>query len=230
MNNYWKNYYESVSKKFDGSLLKQVGKTVNGQDIPQIQVRLITENIVNVLHLSLKDSLVDLCCGNGLITRKLAPLVKEVVAVDYTLGLIDTAKSYNSFSNIKYVNSDVLSLNHEYFLGFKKIAMYEALQYFSIDQFTYLLNNLNSLEQGSLVFLGSIPNKVKLNAYYDTKEKYAYYMQCKSEGKPHIGRWWLMEEIELLASSRGFNVTFLSQEPALYTAHYRFNVLLEKCP
>lgn len=228
MNSYWKNHYDSISKQFDGSLLKQVGKTINGQEISEPQVKLIVENIANVLRLNSKDSVVDLCCGNGLITRRLAPLVKDVVGVDFTLGLIDAAKSYNSFPNIEYVNADVLRLDPKYFLDLKKIVMYEALQHFSPEQLVKLLDELSSLGQGSLVFLGSIPNKEKLNAYYDTEEKYAYYMQRESEGKPHIGRWWLMEEIERLVSTRGFKATFLPQEPTLYTAYYRFDVLLEK--
>ncbi|MEQ1743125.1 MAG: hypothetical protein ABL869_11600, partial [Candidatus Nitrotoga sp.] len=89
MNSYWKNHYDSISKQFDGSLLKQVGKTVNGQEIPELQVKLIVENTTNVLRLKAKDSVVDLCCGNGLITRQLAPLVEKVVGVDFTHGLID---------------------------------------------------------------------------------------------------------------------------------------------
>jgi SAM-dependent methyltransferase len=229
MKNYWRNHYDFISKQFDGSPLKQVGKTVNGREIAELQVQLIVENAANVLQLNAKDSIVDLCCGNGLITRQLAPLVEKVVGVDFTHGLIDTAKRYNAFYNIEYVNSDVLSLNSKYFLGLKKIVMYEALQHFSEQQFGILLDELKSLAAGSLVFFGSIPNKEKLSVYYDTEEKHAFYMQRESEGRPHIGRWWLMDEIERLVSIRGFKATFLSQEPTLYTAYYRFDVLLEKC-
>jgi len=229
MNNYWKNHYDLSSQQFDDSLLKQVGKTINGQEISEPQVRLIVEHIASVLQLSLKDSIVDLCCGNGLITSQLAPLVKSVVGVDFSSGLIDAAKRYNSHHNIKYVNSDVIGLDPKYFLGLKKIVMYEALQYFSAEQLSGLLDELSKLESGTLVFLGGIPNKGKLRMYYDTEEKYAFYMQRESEGRPHIGRWWLKDEIELIVSTRGFNVTFLPQEPTLYTAYYRFDVLLEKC-
>ena len=229
MNNYWKSYYDLSSRQFDDSLLKQVGKTVNGQEIPELQLKLMVENVANVLRLNSKDFVVDLCCGNGLLTRKLAPLVKEVVGVDFTAGLIDTAKRYNSYHNIEYVNLDVLSLDHKYFLGLKKFLMYEALQHFSAEQFASLLDELSNLGTDSLVFFGSIPNKEKLSVYYDTEEKHAFYMQRENEGRPHIGRWWLMDEIERLASIRGFKAIFLSQEPKLYTAYYRFDVLLEKC-
>lgn len=229
MNSYWKNHYDSISRQFNGSPLKQVGKTVNGREIAEHQIKFIVQNIANVLRLNESDFVIDLCCGNGLITRQLAPLVKDIVGVDFTSGLIDAAKRYNSFNNIEYVISDALSLDPKYFLGLKKIVMYEALQHFNEEQLSVLLDELNNLGTGSFVFFGSIPNKEKLNVYYDTEEKYAFYMQRESEGEPHIGRWWLMEEIEQLVSERGFKATFLPQEPTLYTAYYRFDVLLEKC-
>ncbi|CAH1192980.1 Methyltransferase domain-containing protein [Candidatus Nitrotoga sp. BS] len=228
MNSYWKNHYDSICKQFDGSLLTQVGKTVNGREIPELQVKLIVENIVNVLRLSTKDYVVDLCCGNGLITRQFAPLVKDVVGMDFTSGLIDAAKRYSSFHNIEYVNSDVLRPDPKYFSGLKKIVMYEALQHFSEQQFGILLDELESLAAGSLVFFGSIPNKEKLSAYYDTEEKFTFYLRSEREGKPHMGRWWEMEEIERIVSGRSFKTTFLPQVTSLYTAYYRFGVLLEK--
>ena len=229
MSSYWKYYYDSNSRQFDGSLLKQVGKTVNGRDISELQMKIIVQNLANVLRLNDKDSVVDLCCGNGLITGQLAPHVKRVIGVDFTSGLIETAKTHNSLPNIEYVNSDVLRLAPGFFLGLKKVVMYEALQHFSLEQFAKLLDELCSLGTGSLVFLGSIPNKEKLNVYYDTEERYAFYLQREGEGKPHIGRWWLIEEIEQLVSTRGFKATLLLQEPTLYTAYYRFDVLLERC-
>jgi hypothetical protein len=54
-------------------------------------------------------------------------------------------------------------------------------------------------------------------------------MKRESESMPHIGRWWLTEEIRQLVSMRGFKAMILAQEPTLYTAYYRFDVLLEKC-
>lgn len=57
MNNYWKNHFELNSKTSDGSLLKQVGKTVNGQDVATYQINLIVENIANVLQLNTSDTL-----------------------------------------------------------------------------------------------------------------------------------------------------------------------------
>ena len=229
MKNYWEQHYDSNTQQFDGLLLKQVGKTINGQEISETQVKLIVENVVNNLHLGSSDSVIDLCFGNGLISRQLAPLVKEIVGIDFSKGLIEAAKKSNGFHNIEYINSDVLRLDPKYFLGLKKVLMYEALQLFSVEQLSSLLDKFSNLELGSLVFFASIPNKEKLSAYYDTKEKYEFYERCELEGKPHMGRWWLMEEIERIVTGSNFKATFLPQEAALYTAYYRFDVLLEKC-
>jgi 2-polyprenyl-3-methyl-5-hydroxy-6-metoxy-1,4-benzoquinol methylase len=228
MSNYWKNFFDSVTKQFDGSLLKQVGKTLNGQEISEHQVSLIVEAIVTNLQLDEKDSVVDLCCGNGLVTRRLAPLVKEIIAVDFSDELIAVAVKHNNFHNIKYISSDVLNLDSNFFLGSRKVLMNEALQHLSEPQFGVLLDNLKNLEPGSLVFFGGIADKEKLKVYYDTEEKFAFYMQREREGKPHMGKWWLMKEIERLASTRGFKTTFLSQLPTMFTAYYRFDALLEK--
>lgn len=228
MSSYWKNYFDSISKQFDGMPLKQVGKTINGQEVSEHHVKVIVENIAKVLRLNTKDSIVDLCCGNGLITRQLALLVKDVVGVDFSSGLIETAGKHNSFHNIKYVTSDVLTLDPKYFSGLKKVIMYEALQLLTEQQFDALLDELKGLTSGSLVFFGSIPNKEKFSVYYDTEEKIAFQKQRESEGRPHMGRWWLMSEIEQRASTRGFKTTFLPQDPTLYTAYYRYDFLLVK--
>ena len=229
MNSYWKNHYNSISKTSEGSLLKQVGKTVNGQDIAASQINLIVENIANVLQLSTSDSFIELCCGNGLITRQLGPLVKRIEAVDFSTNLIDIANKHNSLPNIKYINSNVLSLTSQFFSGSKKFVMYEALQHFSLNQMEKLTEKLSCLETGALILFGSIPDKSKLKIFYDTDEKYEFFLVRESEGRPHMGRWWTIEEIEHIASTYGFTTKLLHQNSLLYTSHYRFDVLFEKC-
>jgi ubiquinone/menaquinone biosynthesis C-methylase UbiE len=230
MNSYWKEHYDLISEQFPVSLLKQVGKTVNGQEISETQVKLITESIVNGLKLAAEDSIFDLCCGNGVITKQLASSVKDIVGVDFSTRLINCARLYNSANNIAYLNCNIMDLDPKYFSGLKKILMYEALQHFTSKEVIALLEVFDCLQSGALLFFGSIPNKNKLKTYYNTPEKYAYYKKSEAEGKPHMGRWWLMSEIEQIASNYGYKANILRQNPELYTAYYRFDVLLKKCP
>lgn len=229
MNDYWKSHYNDSSKRFAGALLKQVGKTVNGYEVSEDQVRLIVDNMRESLRLSASDYVLDLCCGNGLLTRRYAPLVNQVVGVDYTQGLIDAALQLNQYQNIEYVTADVLCLAPRYLRGVSKVIMYEAIQHFTLEEFGLLLDGLSDLEVGTRFLIGSVPDKNKLKTYYDTEEKFKFHLQREAEGRPHIGRWWLSEEIDQLSSSRGFRAShLLQQRPALYTAYYRFDMILEK--
>lgn len=229
MNSYWKNHYDSISKNLNSSLLKQVGKTVNGQEIPQSQIDLILEHIASILKLNTNDIVIDLCCGNGVITKQLAPMVKQIIGVDFASSLIEVAKDVNCSPNIEYLHSDILSLMPQFFAKSKKFLMYEALQHFSFDQMKTFAEKLSGLESGSLLFFGSIPDKNKIRSFYNTEQKYSYFLDRESKGLPHMGKWWTREEIERIASNYGFTANFLSQDSALYTSYYRFDVLFERC-
>lgn len=230
MSEYWKKHYNESSTQFAESLLKQVGKTVDGREVSDEQVQWIVDGLRASLKLCASDYVLDLCCGNGLLTRRYAPFVKHVVAVDYTPGFIDCARQLNQCENIEYINADVLKLSSQSIRDASKVIMYEALQHFTIEEFGSLLGALRDVREGALFFVASIPDRTQLRTYYDTEDKYAFHVRREAEGRPHIGRWWRSEEIERLAATRGFTMTRLEQRPSLYTAHYRFDVLLEKVP
>ncbi len=212
-NSYWKNIFDTASRQFFDAPLRQVGKTVNGREISNQQLQLVITAVIDALQLTKDDSVIDLCCGNGLITKALAPLVGEIIGIDFSSGLIKIAEMQRNFTNIKYIESDVLNLNPGYFFGYKKIFMYEALQHFSESQLGLLLGRMENLAPGSLIFFGSIPDLNKLRSYYDTVEKFDFYLQSERTGNPHIGKWWLMEEIEQTSLSHGFRVQQLHQNP-----------------
>lgn len=152
MSKFWKKHYDQKSKVVGQSLCKQVGKTVDGVEIDDQQLRYITENIIDILHLGHTDVVVDLCCGNGLITRNIAALVKKVIGVDFSEGLIDTAKSESYSGNITYIASDVLLLPQIFFGQSIKYYMYEALQHFSTEMFVKFLSVITASKRNSEFF------------------------------------------------------------------------------
>jgi len=229
LNDYWKQYFNTKSIQHNNSLLNQVGKTVNGKVISIKQVDLIVSHISSILDLKSTDSLIDLCCGNGLITKRLSPLVKDISGIDYSEGLINAAQSFSQSENIKYINSDILDLDRQYLSRFNKVLLYEGLQHLSEVQLSKLLDLLNGISNQSLIFLGSIPDKSKLKVYYDTDEKYDYYLKCEEANHPHMGKWWFVEDIIRTSINRGFKVTVIPQPATLYSSYYRYDALLEKC-
>src|SRR5262245_51565942 len=90
----WQSYWRL--RPFDGDALAQVGRTINGRPVSNDQVELIVNAVLEGLSLHQNDHLLDLCCGNGLITKELSKLCEWVTGVDYSHELIRTAKAHYS--------------------------------------------------------------------------------------------------------------------------------------
>lgn len=228
MSEYWINHYDSNAVNFPGSPLKQVGKTVGGCEVDQAQIDLIVRTIHENLCLSKSDYVADLCCGNGLITKSVAKLSKHIIAADFSKQLIGHARLHNVGSNIEYIVSNVSELSADFFLRPSKIYMWEGLQYLEANDFIKLLKQASRSPQQVLLFVAGIPDIEKLNVFYDTNEKLAFYREREVAGEPHIGKWWSKGEIKALAESVDLKARILAQDPSLYTAHYRFDCLIEK--
>jgi 2-polyprenyl-3-methyl-5-hydroxy-6-metoxy-1,4-benzoquinol methylase len=127
----WKKYWSSRPKTVDKTdYLKQVEKTVKGQPISDLQLQIIGSQICNHLHLEKDDIVLDLFCGNGLITKELAKQCKEIVGVDFSEPLLEVANRDHRPTNVLYQNMNILELNKMPPIAsgpLNKVLMYEAL-------------------------------------------------------------------------------------------------------
>lgn len=227
MNNYWLEHFNSTAKLYQDSPLRQVDRIVKGEEVSEEQVRLLVLGIITALRLEKSDCLIDLCCGNGVITARLAPSAGYILGVDFAGDQIAAACRREHVNHIQYMQADVLDLDDSLF-GHTKVLMQEALQYFSIWQFIRLLFRLRHLDSGCPAYFAGIPDRRKLKVYYDTPDRYAYYQNCERANQPHIGHWWHPWILHLLGNALGFRVTIMAQVPELYSAYYRFDALLER--
>jgi len=228
MNSYWVEHYTESALIHSESPLKQVGKTVNGVEVNQKQILVIINHIVSALGLSPNDVLLDYGCGNGLLTYRLAEYANKVIGVDFTENLLNFARKHHSRANIMYYQDDILTFSTERMRDVNRYMMYEVLQHLNSEQLVKLLHNLQNKPQGTLFFIGGIPDHKRLRVFYDSAEKYQYYLNCEESGKPHLGRWWYKSELLEIAKNTGFSIKILAQPEGLYTSHYRFDALLEK--
>jgi len=225
---YWHNYYTNLAVKYNNFPLKQVGKTISGQEISRDQVDLILQQIVTHLKLSTKDKLVDLCCGNGVLSSCLASYSASIIGIDFVKELIEFAIAHNSCNNVSYICNDILKVDPKIFNESNLFLMYEGLQYLDPVQFFSLLNRLHRSNDELTIFIGGVPDRERLHNFYDTDEKFKFYLECERIGRPHLGRWWLQDEIKHAAKKAGYNFFLISQPAKLYTANYRFDILLER--
>jgi len=224
----WEKYWNALPKEVaETEFLQQVGRTVNGQPIPLASVDIIADDIVSRLELNHDDYLLDMCCGNGLITARLSPCCGEITAVDFSEGLIQIANKYFIKANVSYEIGDART----FFSGagnipFTKILMNACVQHFEVSELQKMLTAMLGQKSLSRIYFTSIPDKARLWDFYNTPERKADYHQRIKHGRDAIGTWWDRGEFELMAESLGYKTICFDQPSALDTAHYRFDALL----
>ena len=142
----WEEFYDSYPRSFGPiEYLKQAGHTIDGEPISGEQFEIILERMETLLDLQPTDSLLDLCCGNGLFTKGLAEKCERVEGVDFSKPLLEVAERDHRRQNLTYHLMDALEVNSESAIGsmrFDKVIMCGALQHFGRFQFEILMRNL----------------------------------------------------------------------------------------
>ncbi|MEM3844681.1 MAG: class I SAM-dependent methyltransferase [Candidatus Parvarchaeota archaeon] len=223
---YWKDHFNNNVRNFS-SLKKQLDFTIQGREMDDKQVELRVNAIKNNLRLDYDDIIVDACCGNGMLTKKISQYVSYIYAFDFSEEMINVARERSNSYNISYSTADVANVDFRKFPGISKINIYSCLQYLSEDELESLFKNLAKLSE-ILVYIGNIPDKSKIWDYYNTEDKKRFYLQSLKDGKPHIGTWWERASIRSVAEKNGFKIEFLKIDSEMSTSYYRFDALVIK--
>lgn len=207
---------------------RQVGKTVGGRPIPDGHLDLIAADISRALELGREDRLLDVCCGNGLVTQRCADRCLDVTGVDFSAPLVAIARSHFARPNIRYIVADACALPATVTrTPFTKICMYEALQHFTTSEAEAMASGLRASAAGAApLFWGSVPDEDRKWQFYDTAQRREEYHRRVEEGTDPIGHWWTVSDVARLGARCGYSVRILKPNAALHVAHYRFDVLL----
>jgi len=228
----WKKHYSQNAVLFkETEFLKQVQKTVSGQPITPAQLEAQILDIRKALDIRNDDFILDMCCGNGIITAEISKSCNAVIGIDFTEPLIKIAEKYNKPENVTYFCMSVLDQNIKRLVNkpFTKIYMYDALQHFKEDDLQKILELVLEISGSKpVILMGGIPDIDKLWDFYDTDERREEYRKRKSQNQEAIGTWWNRNYIKEVSSQNGFECEFLSQNPILHSAHYRFDIRLSK--
>ena len=210
----------------DDDVLRQVGKTVGGQPVPVSVLDAIMSDVVPALQLNRADSLLDLCCGNGLITERGAALCHHAIGVDFSTPLIGTANDRRSRPNVAYEQADVRTLPAG--LGrYSKVLVYEGIQHLTAEDVDRVLEQLRELHApGAPILFGSVPDRDRIWSFYDTPARRDEYQRRVEDGTEAIGHWWTRSELLEMGRRWHYHVEIRPQNPTLHTAHYRFDALL----
>lgn len=232
---FWSNFWDDYPAKVGPTeYFKQVGKTVNGAPITPVQFETLINDISQLLSLNQDDVVLDLCCGNGLITRELATKCMQVVGVDFSELLIQRAQETTPNSNIKYIQMDVRQirkLSTEYPHYFTKVLWYEALAFFEPRDLVEILDALKLMtQQDAVVLIGSVLDAERRWNFFNTfKRKLLYIIKIVLLGREvGLGKWWRRKEVAAACEKTGYQHEFHYQSQSLHTAHYRIDIRLTR--
>lgn len=219
---YWKNYWNKTGQK--QTALQQVQR----DDINADQMLAINKHIIQLLDLKPEDTLLDVCCGNGLLSWSLSKSCKTVVGVDFSSSLIASARAMHSNTNLSFVEEDATNLSHTLDLKFDKILLYFSFQYFDRAKGQKVLQEMKKLlKPGGQILIGDVPDKKKFWTYYNTVPKRFFYFKQWLFRQPKMGKFWSEKEMQLLAEQNQLKGVFIEQDKKLPHAHYRFDFLMK---
>jgi len=230
----WKEFWQTYPERnSDLDAYQQVGKTIKGNAISEKQFKVLINDVVDTLELKEDDVVMDLCCGNGLITKEFGTGVKEVVGLDFSAPLIEHANKNNKLKNIKYLIYDAKELDNlknGYDNYFSKVLCYEALAFFNEKEFSKLLDTLIEFSKPNAMFYFAsvLDGKKKFN-FFNTFRKKMWYLKMKFTGEAvGLGKWWKMSAIKKIVARKGLKCTIFDQNQTLHTEHFRTDILIKK--
>ncbi|NVN98671.1 MAG: class I SAM-dependent methyltransferase [Geobacteraceae bacterium] len=231
MKDWLDHWHEFPAGMPEAAFFEQVGKTVNRKPVPEEFIGTIVSSIRYNLLLEPNDYVLDLCCGNGLLTKIVAEHCLFLTGIDYSDVLIHVANKYNRPDNVTYVLGDVLNIRSLVSNEINKLYMYEAMQHFTSSMLSQLLDELLFVanDKPLIFFVGSVPDRSKLWKFYNTLWRKLNYYWKSFNKEEAIGTWWEKGSIASICKKKNLRVHFIDQNPMLHTAHYRFDMLITNC-
>ncbi|MEK6806990.1 MAG: class I SAM-dependent methyltransferase [Pseudomonadota bacterium] len=206
----------------------QVLRTSNKVPISNEQWQLTLAEIDRRFPVGSEDDLLDLCCGNGLLTAHFAPVCRRVVALDISPDLLATLAA-RGFQNVSTQCMDLRDADFPEGM-FSRILIYAGLQYIDHAEAVVLLRKAcRWLRPGGVLFAGDIPDRLRLWSFYNTPERRKLYFDNLVAGRDVVGTWFDAHWLEYLSLSAGFaSAERIDQHPNLIYAHFRFDLIARR--
>jgi SAM-dependent methyltransferase len=206
----------------------QVRRTVHGKPVSEEQILSIVRAIEEHLLLEPDDVVLDIACGNGALSRYFFDRVQALLGVDYSPYLIDVARTnFERSPDYVFLCADAAAYVESESTPerFTKALIYGSFSYFPEGDARRVLAGLRQ-RFGSLrrVYIGNLPDKARAASFYPAGKDFTDELD---DHAGQVGIWRTREEFGALAASTGWRSRFMQMPPGFFSAHYRYDVLLE---
>lgn len=223
------NHDEFARTRPRNDFLGQIRRTVNGEPVSEEQMQLIVDAIISRLKLNKEDKVLDLACGNGVLSKRLFDQCAELNGVDLSSFLISVAQEYfQDLPYYKFIQSDIVDFlsNDSEPLKFNKALCYGSFSYLSQEAAKKTLILLRSRYPNiSHVYIGNLPDYDKRHLFFTSSTPSEKDLHIHTTS---IGIWRSEEDFCTLSSECGWKPTIYYMSNNFYSRKYRYDVLLEK--
>jgi ubiquinone/menaquinone biosynthesis C-methylase UbiE len=223
----WKTYYKESPALKSNHAQVRVMRTKFGVPISEDDWKKTVNFLKRKLRLSKNKRVLDLCCGNGLLSLTFAKYVKEVLAIDFTQEMIEELNDHQ----IKNIHTTIADANTLKLTKgtFDIIIIYFAIQHFDRSETVRLIKKAKRwLKKGGIIYIGDIPNEQKVWDFFYKKEFRFKYFEGLVNSQPVLGTWFFKSFFLYLGEYLGFKkVEIIKQKKYMINNHYRFDVLMQ---
>lgn len=222
------DYKEYPKTLASDDLWGQVRRTVYGKPIPEDQIQLIVNSIVDGLSLRTATDLLDIGCGNGALGARLFPYCSRYVGIDSSEYLIAVALTRFASPRHTFICRDAVEFVEceSDVMQFEKAVCYGVFAYLSDFEAQRLLEALSSrFARLRVLFLGSLPDYERASHFFTDG---ALAEVDLNNHRSQIGIWRSQARMAALSERTGWRIRFPEVPLAFYQAHYRFNAVLER--
>ena len=228
MSEYWKNFWDQHVETVSNNPFVQVGRTLHGQPMSEAMFKRITTHVLEALSLEPSHRILDICCGNGLLSMEIAQHCQHVTGIDFSKKLVEDLQA-KSPENVTGIACDALKAQFEP-ATFDRILLAAALQHFTHSEVISLFQSVSSwLKPGGIFLLTDIPDASRMWNFFDSEERQDAYFQSTLDGASIMGTWFDSTWLQKLARHTGFSQSQpLNQPDDYWYAHYRMDFVCYK--
>lgn len=228
MKNSWKSFWDQYAEKAGDDPCVQVARTRNSHPMSTEMFEGYANHLMELLKLKSDHAVLDLCCGNGLLSTIMAKQSAQVIGVDFSEKLIENLELKKQ-DNITGIVSDALDVKFEP-ESFHRIVMAAALQHFTQAQTIQLFENMFCwLKPGGTLLVTDIADSDLMWDFYNSAEREeAYFLHTRNDTSA-MGTWYNRVWLERLSKFTGFKkYSVLDQPNDYWYSHYRFDLICNK--
>ena len=226
---YWESFWVDYgNKSITEDAQTQVLRTLNKKPIESGLWQRTLDFILEKLDVQPSDNIVDLCCGNGLISKTISSMCESVTSVDVSSHLLDQMDIAKN-KNIIKINKNIKELDLPA-QKYEKVIMYAGIQYFNAQESIEIFQKIYEwLKPGGIFLVGDIPDHKKLWSFFDSEEREGAYFDSLRKGEPIVGSWFHEEFLEKLGRYIGFSQSeFIEQPTEMIYSFFRFDMRFKR--